>query len=476
MAKTAFGVIAPNLTRPYTGDTAIGAGLAVVAGASAGSVALPGGANVRALGVTGLASANAGDPLPVVELGEVTAIADTAITRGQWVIVNAATGQLAPIANVAGGEFEVVGLALESATAQGDEFLLFVLPHRMLDNASSPTFASLTLSGLLKESAADNIVAFAGGGKASATAMTAEINRIITVATEGDSVLLPPSQNGLTVLVLNHGANGAQVFGAGADTINDIAAATGVRQMPGSVVLYICDTAGAWYTEGLATGYDSGGRQTIWTLGGITAFAGGGKASATPLAAQWNRVTTVATAGDSVLLPPAVPGLPVTVINAGANDMQVYGQGTDTINGIATATGISQPRGSVAVYTCGAAGAWETNSVGQGFSAQFPTVSANNNITAFAGGGQASATLLTAVINRVTTVASAGDSVKLAVCKKGMQQTVSNAAAANSMNVFPSSGDQINALGVNAAFAVAAGKTANFSSAADGQWHAVLSA
>jgi hypothetical protein len=102
--------------------------------------------------------------------------------------------------------------------------------------------------------------------------------------------------------------------------------------------------------------------------------------------------------------------------------------------------------------------------------------SATDGMTAHAGGGQGSATPLLSDINRVTTVASAGDSVGLPVAVVGMEITVSNAAAVNSMNVFPASSEQVNAGGANAAFAVAAGKTAQFSCAKAQQWHALLSA
>jgi hypothetical protein len=57
-----------------------------------------------------------------------------------------------------------------------------------------------------------------------------------------------------------------------------------------------------------------------------------------------------------------------------------------------------------------------------------------------------------------------------------MQVIIINAAAANSMNVFPAVGDQINALGANAAFALAANKTVQLTCAIAGQWHAILSA
>jgi hypothetical protein len=106
------------------------------------------------------------------------------------------------------------------------------------------------------------------------------------------------------------------------------------------------------------------------------------------------------------------------------------------------------------------------------------TVSVKDNITAFATGGQASATLLPAQINRVVTVGSANDSVKLpsAAGAVGAEITVSNAHATNSLNVFPASGDQIDGLGANAAKAVAAGKTATFVSYGGTQWHSMLSA
>jgi hypothetical protein len=159
-----------------------------------------------------------------------------------------------------------------------------------------------------------------------------------------------------------------------------------------------------------------------------------------------------------------------------ANAMQVYGSGTDTINGIATATGISQPPNSVCEYFCTAAGVWYAMTPGSGFSAQFPTVSTANALTAFAGGGQGSATPLTNVISRVTTVATGGDSVKLPASVPGMILTVINAAAANSMNVFPATGEAINALSANTAFAVAANKTVQFFCTVAGTWHSLLTA
>lgn len=94
----------------------------------------------------------------------------------------------------------------------------------------------------------------------------------------------------------------------------------------------------------------------------ITAFAGGGQTSAVLLTTTVNRVATVTTAADSVKLPVSVAGMVIQVINgAGANSMQVFGSGTDTINDVATATGVAQAAGKAATYSCPVAGKWYRN-------------------------------------------------------------------------------------------------------------------
>lgn len=99
-----------------------------------------------------------------------------------------------------------------------------------------------------------------------------------------------------------------------------------------------------------------------------------------------------------------------------------------------------------------------------------------DSMTAFAGGGQGSATLITAMFARVTTVVTAADSVKLPVAQPGLEITVVNAAAANSMNIFPSTGEIINALSANTAIACAANKVMKFIASGRGQWHSILTA
>ena len=100
--------------------------------------------------------------------------------------------------------------------------------------------------------------------------------------------------------------------------------------------------------------------------------------------------------------------------------------------------------------------------------------SAADGLTALAGGAQAG-TPIAASMARFTTIVTTGDSAQLPAGVSGRDITVTNATA-NSLNVFGQTGDVINALSANAAFAVAAGKTCSFFCFTPGQWHTQLGA
>lgn len=97
---------------------------------------------------------------------------------------------------------------------------------------------------------------------------------------------------------------------------------------------------------------------------GLTAHAGGTKAAALALTASVNRVTVCATANDSVLLPEALAGRQVAVFNDGAASMRVFGQGTDTIDGAATGTGVPLANAKRALFICVADGVWISAQLG----------------------------------------------------------------------------------------------------------------
>lgn len=92
--------------------------------------------------------------------------------------------------------------------------------------------------------------------------------------------------------------------------------------------------------------------QVFGVQGGVVAFAGGGKTSATQITACSVEVTTAATAADSVKLPPGQVGLEVFITNDGASSIQVFGSGSDTINNVATGIGVAQANGVSAIYKC----------------------------------------------------------------------------------------------------------------------------
>jgi hypothetical protein len=131
---------------------------------------------------------------------------------------------------------------------------------------------------------------------------------------------------------------------------------------------------------------------------------------------------------------------------------------------------------SMCIYTAASAGAWTSNGLGTGYAGSLPTVSFRDNITAFAGGGQGSATPLLNCLNRVTVVATIADSVLLPPSAGGLSISVANAAV-NAVAVFPASGDAINGAAINTAFSVPGGsKTAQFVCSGSGNWHSILSA
>ena len=65
-----------------------------------------------------------------------------------------------------------------------------------------------------------------------------------------------------------------------------------------------------------------------------------------------NVLLTVGNANDAIALPLGYPGLSIWISNPAGNSAQVYGSGTDTINDVATATGVAQAASKTAIYTC----------------------------------------------------------------------------------------------------------------------------
>lgn len=225
----------------------------------------------------------------------------------------------------------------------------------------------------------------------------------------------------------------------------------------------------------------------LWTesfTDGITATPSGTQANSVVLNSMFNRVATVATVGDGVLLPgvTSFPGgaLSICVINDAANTMTVYGSGSDTINGQTGSVGVAQMGKSIAFYQCSQAGKWIAQGLGSGYasgnSSSFPTYSTQTGVTATPSGTQSTSVLITGTQVQFSTVA-AGAGSRLPPAQAGMELTVINNGA-NPLAVFPASaanggvtgGDAINALGQNSAFSLAAGTPTIFYCFVTGTW------
>jgi hypothetical protein len=97
---------------------------------------------------------------------------------------------------------------------------------------------------------ANNITARAGGTRAAAVPLLAAFNRISVCATVADSVALPPATGGQEVTVINSGAAATQVFAAPgtADTINGVAAATGISLAAAGKAQFVSPDVGLWFS------------------------------------------------------------------------------------------------------------------------------------------------------------------------------------------------------------------------------------
>jgi hypothetical protein len=305
-----------------------------------------------------------------------------------------------------------------------------------------------------------------------ATALPADVNRVDTSTAPavgsllGDGVILPASASGLDIVIHNNTANPIQVYAQGSDTINGVAGATGIALPPNAVEVFVAAAAGSWiYDAGVGT---SGQLATMLSLDAISA-AGANQAGATALTADFNRILT-ATANQGVKLPASAAGLDVFILNHTGVNIIVYGNGSDTIDDIAGATGVTMMTNSVVLFTAYAPGKWYTNGLATGYAGNgLETVQFADSISA-AGSSQATATALIAALNNVTTVAS-GTGVNLPTSSAGLSIVVQNSGI-NPLQIYPAQGasDTINGIAAATGISILPGTVANFNCTTAGAW------
>lgn len=119
-------------------------------------------------------------------------------------------------------------------------------------------FPKLFVGGFIYESTADNLTALAGGGLHAGTpVLAAKINRFTTVGTTGDSTALPPAvgldggagpqMGGISLRVLNSGAQTLDVYPQAGDTINGSSSPATIAANSSSV--FYCVSKGAWFNQ-----------------------------------------------------------------------------------------------------------------------------------------------------------------------------------------------------------------------------------
>jgi hypothetical protein len=103
------------------------------------------------------------------------------------------------------------------------------------------------------------------------------------------------------------------------------------------------------------------------------------QSGATPIVTSIARFTLVAGTGYSAVLPAAAGGLNITVINAGANVMNVFPAGSDQVNGSTNAYPL--PVGSTVEFFTTVAGKWHTIAMPAPQQQTYNTNSATANTT-----------------------------------------------------------------------------------------------
>ena len=355
----------------------------------------------------------------------------------------------------------------------------------LVDNAGGMgTVATTAAIAALASNSFPEVVGITAGTtrtQTGATSLVYGINRVDTSTAPsagtilGDGVVLPAAASGRVVIVINNTVNPIQVYGNGSDTINGVAAATGIAQPQNSADVYWSAPSGGWYVEG-GVGF-SGQLNTVLAVDGLTANAGGTQGTAFQMTADMNRVNTAANTTapySAVKLPLGSPGLDIFVVNGSANPIQVFGAGTDTIDGQATATGVTQMPGSLCLYACisisAGVAAWITEGLGTGYAGSLQTFSFQDALSANSGGVQSGATPIITSIARFTTVGGAGYSSVLPTAAPGLNITVINAGA-NNMNVFPAGTNQINGQAASTAYVMPPNSVVEFFTTLTGTWH-----
>lgn len=180
-----------------------------------------------------------------------------------------------------------------------------------------------------------------------------------------------------------------------------------------------------------------------------------------PLTAEVNIVSTVANASDTVTLRLATQGRTQFIRNNGANVLQIYPATGDAINGGSVNASVTLNPGAAVRFVTADATNWY---------ADFEDLhTTETGITASTTQTQGQRPL-TKRINIISTCANANDTVTLPSAVAGMEVYIRNNGA-QTLKIFPASGDNINGTGANTAVTLAAAASVTYRTADTTNWY-----
>ena len=201
----------------------------------------------------------------------------------------------------------------------------------------------------------DAIGAFDGGNSGNATVQSSAGGAAGAGQTGGDSGVvtinsqqggnggLAGGNSGIANIQTDDGGDSIDAGGTGGNAGDaQVVAGNGGADAEGSAgtggnggdVQLTAGNGGAGNTPGLNGTINSNNLEKHLTVGALVALGGGGQAGATLLTGTYSEVGTVAAPDDSVIVVPATVGsVYEAIINSGANSMDVFPDGADTIEG-----------------------------------------------------------------------------------------------------------------------------------------------
>ena len=277
------------------------------------------------------------------------------------------------------------------------------------------------ITGILQHSVAVGQTANTGSAQGN-NPITTEFYEIATCANAGDAVTLPTAKAGQLVIIVNNGANSADVFPASGDKIDGGSVNAAFALAAGANALFICQDDTDWDT--LGGGFFTPSSTNTLTNKSLTApiITGSSSAAGTVLFKEDTDNGT-----NSCTLSGPQSTADVTVTLPASTDTLVGKATTDTLtNKTLTAPVLNDPTFDVSV-----------------------------GVTAHTGSSQGDGAISSTFVE-IATVGTTGDAVTLPSAAAGKLVFIANNGA-NSADVFPASGDAIDGASANAAQALAAG-------------------